>query len=107
MGANWNACSVGMAYKARWGYERAHATRPGRELVEFDQVISECRDARTALRKETQGKSLLLDADVEEGVRIVARPGAASEAYAKCMDWWAELEKRAVEEGRQKVNGSK
>lgn len=104
VGAHWNACSVGMAYKARWGYERA--TVKGKELVEFDQVISECRDARRMARKEQQGKDLRVDADVEEGVRIVARPGQASEAYAKCMDWWAELETRAVKEGAVKVNGN-
>lgn len=67
-------------------------------MVEFDEVIGECRDSRRVLRKEQQGKDLTVDADVEEGVRIVARPGPASEAYANCMDWWSDLEKRAVAE---------
>lgn len=84
-----------MAYKARWGYER---TLPGKELVEFDEVIAECRDARKELRKEQMGKDVSVDADVEEGIRIVARPGPASVAYANSMEWWSELEQRALME---------
>ena len=84
-----------MAYKARWGYER---TLPGKELAEFDEVIAECRDARKELRMQQLGKDISVDADVEEGIRIVARPGPASEAYANSMEWWSELEQRALRE---------
>jgi xylulokinase len=105
VGANWNACSVGMAYKARWGYER---TLKGREMIEFDDLIHQCRDTRREARKATEGKDRLLDADVDEGVRIMARPGPACEAYAKSMEWWTRLEDRALGESKNgpKVNGN-
>jgi xylulokinase len=107
VGANWNACSVGMAYKARWGYER---TMKGREMVQFDELIHDCREERRIARKKMEGKDLRVDADVDEGVRIMARPGKGSEAYAKSIDWWANLETRALKEGeadggKTKVNG--
>jgi len=95
VGAHWNACSVGMAYKARWGYER---TQKGKETIQFDELIHDCREERRLARKEHEGKDLRVDADVDEGVRIVARPGKGSEAYAKSIEWWAKLEKKALGE---------
>jgi len=104
VGANWNACSVGMAYKARWGYER---TKKGKEMIQFDELIHDCREERRIARKEHEGKDLRVDADVDEGVRIVARPGKGSEAYAKSIEWWAGLEKRALGESEAAVENGK
>lgn len=77
-------------------------------MIEFDDLIHQCRDTRREARKATEGKDRLLDADVDEGVRIMARPGPACEAYAKSMEWWTRLEDRALGESKNgpKVNGN-
>lgn len=95
VGAHWNACSVGAAYKARWGYER-HVAPEGSKVLPFDEVISRCREARRETRKGQDSKGGLGDNDVEEGVKIVAVPGEGAAAYAQCGEWWKSMEKRAL-----------
>lgn len=78
--ADWNACSVGVAYKARWGYERHVAAARGdaaRANISFDEFVAECHAADGG------------DADV-------AVPGEGSPAYAEAVEWWQALERRAV-----------
>ncbi|KAL7418554.1 hypothetical protein Q5752_007012 [Cryptotrichosporon argae] len=88
--AKWNACSVGAAYKARWGWERANVT--GKEWASFDEVIGACRAERQARRGDASGGV--------EGVRHVAVPGPASAAYEKALGWWRALEAKALAEGK-------
>jgi xylulokinase len=90
--ATWNDCSVGVAYKARWGWER-HAVR-GRENVPFDDLISEIKVRR---REEIGDKAVVQG--MQGGVHNVATPTAATGAYAKAASWWMELEARALREG--------
>lgn len=77
--ADWNACSVGVATKAAWGYAR------------------------------TQGSTLRFDAFVKKvgasGSQTVAAPGAGSSAYVESMPRWKELEKESLDDslGRQKA----
>jgi xylulokinase len=85
--ANWNACSVGMAYKARWGWER-HTT--GRKWASFDEVVQECRQRRARARGSASGE--------DEGIRVVATPGPGAAAYDKSVEWWQALEQRALRE---------
>jgi xylulokinase len=85
--ANWNACSVGMAYKARWGWER-HTT--GRKWALFDEVVQECRQRRARARGSASGE--------DEGIRVVATPGPGAAAYDKSVEWWQALEQRALRE---------
>jgi hypothetical protein len=80
--------------------------KEGREMVEFDELIHECREERRVARKKMEGKDLRVDADVDEGVRIMARPGHGSGAYAKCIEWWAALEQRALREGEDEGKGN-
>lgn len=95
--ADWNACSVGVAYKARWGWERVIAADGDeRKWVGFDTVIRECREARKKIRGD-EGKGLELE---EEGIRIIASPGPGSRAYERRVEWWRELERKALEEQR-------
>lgn len=88
--ANWNSCSVGVAYKARWGWERAQT---GREIG-FDELIRECREAR----REARGDGPLADDQDEEGIRVVASPGEGRGAYERSVSWWQTLEDRALTE---------
>ncbi|WRT70953.1 uncharacterized protein IL334_007952 [Kwoniella shivajii] len=88
--AHWNSCSVGVAYKARWGWERAvDKTRQG---ISFDQVIKECREARERLRGGDGGDMEL----EEEGIRVIASPGPGARAYERRVEWWRALEHRAL-----------
>ena len=89
--ANWNACSVGVAYKARWGWER-HVGEGKRKWVGFDEVVRECREARARERGQ-QGDGEVLE---EEGIRVVAQPGAGSGVYERSVEWWQALEERAL-----------
>jgi xylulokinase len=91
---HWNACSVGVAYKARWGWERLYA-EGGRKWVEFDTVVQECRERRAARRKAANGGGEGVDLE-EEGIRAVAVPTEASGAWEKSVEWWRVLEARAV-----------
>jgi xylulokinase len=89
--ANWNSCSVGVAYKARWGWERQRADR-ARRHIGFDDLVRECREARRKLRGEEQ-----TDEDLEEeGIRTVASPGEGRGAYERSVGWWQALEERAL-----------
>ncbi|WVF67792.1 hypothetical protein IAT40_002553 [Kwoniella sp. CBS 6097] len=87
--AMWNACSVGVAYKARWGYERSQ----GREIT-FDDLVAECRNNRAKLRGAEE-PSISLE---EEGIRVVAEPGEGARAYERRVDWWRALEHKALSE---------
>lgn len=91
---HWNACSVGVAYKARWGWERNNA-QGSRKWVEFDTFVQECRDRR-AMRRKEGGRNLEGAGMEEEGVRNVAVPGPGAEAWEKSVEWWRLLEARAV-----------
>lgn len=91
--ANWNSCSVGVAYKARWGWERLqHGGK--RNDVSFDELIGECREARKAARKHSEKEESL----EEEGIRVVASPGDGRGAYERSVGWWQALESRALTE---------
>lgn len=121
--AHWNACSVGAAYKARWGWERLSAPE-GQRIKSFDDVVNGCRAARRQAREHqpasakdeskringngngnghvngnghANGNGASEDGNVEEGVRLVALPteGPAA-AYAQCGEWWRQMEKRAL-----------
>lgn len=106
--ANWNACSVGAAYKARWGWER---TLPGRASVRFDQFVQACRDRRRMLRagrhEERGGQHNPAEDEVErlgdvaEGISIVAKPGKGSDVYDQAVDWWRQMEHRALADSRK------
>ena len=94
--AHWNSCSVGVAYKARWGWER-YTSKGKRKWIGFDEVIKECREAR-AMKRGEKGKEVR-EVDVEEeGIRVIAVPGSGSGAYERSVDWWRVLEDRAMEE---------
>ncbi|OCF78763.1 xylulokinase [Kwoniella mangroviensis CBS 8886] len=94
----WNSCSVGVAYKARWGWER---TRQGREWISFDQVIQECRDERRRIRGgEGEGQGQEVDL-AEEGIRVIATPGEGARAYERRVEWWRELEAKALEDQKE------
>ncbi|WWD22918.1 hypothetical protein CI109_107413 [Kwoniella shandongensis] len=94
--ADWNSCSVGVAYKARWGWEREQATGE-RKWISFDKVIEECREVRKQLRGSEGGEVVL----EEEGIRVIASPGPGARAYERRVEWWRALEQRALEEQRQ------
>lgn len=74
--ADWNACSVGVATKAAWGYAR------------------------------TQGCTLRFDAFVKKagtsGSHTVAAPGPGSQAYADSMPRWKQLEKESLDDSLAK-----
>jgi xylulokinase len=91
---HWNACSVGVAYKARWGWERHHA-QGQRKWVEFDTFVQECRERRAEKRRvgSSGGGGVELE---EEGIRAVAVPGEGAAAWEKSVEWWKLLEARAV-----------
>lgn len=97
--ASWNECSVGVAYKARWGWERHIAAQKGdkaRASISFDDLMAEIRRKRHA----SLGSDALTapGAPDEEGVHNVATPGAGSPAYANASEWWKVLEARALSE---------
>ena len=89
--AQWNSCSVGMAYKARWGWERSIGQGP-RRFVSFETVIEECRTSR-AKSRGSRGAGEDLE---EEGIRIVATPSDHSQVYENQVGRWRELEQRAL-----------
>lgn len=95
--AGWNACSVGVGYKARWGWERQVARLRGDETrasVGFDDLIAEVRRARrAALPAEALSAP---DAPDDEGVANVAVPGPGAGAYDAAVGWWQALEARAL-----------
>jgi len=90
--ATWNDCSVGVAYKARWGWERL--TVPGKENVPFDDLIKDIKK----LRREEIGDAAKAADGMEDGVHNVATPSAGAPAYEKAAQWWMELEARALKE---------
>ena len=92
--AKWNSCSVGVAYKAKWGWER-HIGQGARKQVDFDTVVAEARAARKEVRG-TMGNSVELE---EEGIAVVASPGPHASAYERSIHWWQALEARARGEG--------
>lgn len=95
--ANWNACSVGVAYKAKWGWERHIATSEQRKWIGFDQVVAECRERRR-VRRGDLGRTGDVRGLVEEGFQVVAEPDQGrAKAYENSLEWWAALEKRALE----------
>jgi xylulokinase len=108
--AHWNACSVGVAYKARWGYERYLAAKAAgeaqsgssdqasRQWIDFDTLVQECRDRRAALGKRLGRGNKMSDGTElqEEGIRNVAVPGPGKEAWEGRVGWWAQLEARAL-----------
>ena len=102
--ANWNACSVGVAYKAAWGYERWTHRGSEREWTGFDEFVQECREARAGKRpKESRemgptGKhgGERAGSIVEEGIMVVAAPGDGAGAYEKVLERWRALEQRAL-----------
>ena len=91
--ANWNACSVGVAYKARWGWER-QKDGGKRNDVEFDQLVRELREVRRKARGEEDSRVEL----EEEGISVVASPGPGRGAYERSVSWWQSLEDRALTE---------
>ncbi|KAL1406225.1 hypothetical protein Q8F55_007916 [Vanrija albida] len=95
--AGWNACSVGVGYKARWGWERHVAREAGDEArasVGFDELIAEIRRAR---RTDLPPAALAAaDAPDGEGVANVALPGPGAGAYDAAVAWWQGLEARAL-----------
>ncbi|WWC92582.1 uncharacterized protein L201_007541 [Kwoniella dendrophila CBS 6074] len=95
--AQWNSCSVGVAYKARWGYERHINNENDRKWISFDQVIQECRDNRKALRGE-EGQR---DDIEEEGIRVIATPGEGARAYERRVEWWMGLEHKALQDQKK------
>ncbi|TXT08657.1 hypothetical protein VHUM_02785 [Vanrija humicola] len=98
--AGWNACSVGVAYKARWGWEREVARQKGdhaRASIGFDELIAEIRRARrAALPADALAAA---DAPDDEGVANVALPGPGAGAYDDAVGWWQALEGRALAAG--------
>lgn len=91
--AHWNACSVGVAYKARWGWERHVAAAKGdekRAYINFDDFIAEC----TAHGREKLGEA----GAGAEHAGDVAVPGEGAAAYAAAVEWWTQLEHRALSE---------
>ncbi|ODN86550.1 xylulokinase [Cryptococcus wingfieldii CBS 7118] len=92
--AEWNSCSVGVAFKARWGWARANAQTEAGKWISFDQVIQECRAERRKLRGgEGEEKDL-----EEEGIRVVAQPGEGARAFERRIEWWKGLEQKALED---------
>ncbi|TYJ55824.1 hypothetical protein B9479_003476 [Cryptococcus floricola] len=105
--AEWNACSVGVAFKARWGWARAHAQTEEGRWISFDRVIQECRAERRKLRSaceasggggEKGGEKEGEEGLEEEGIRVVAQPGEGARAYERRIEWWKGLERRALED---------
>ncbi|ORY30996.1 putative xylulokinase [Naematelia encephala] len=90
--ADWNACSVGVAYKARWGWERHVAGRN----IGFDELVTECRQTRAARRGEVKTGTDIQ----EEGIKVVATPGPGSGAYERRVEWWRAMEERALRESK-------
>ncbi|CAO1617426.1 unnamed protein product [Jaminaea pallidilutea] len=77
-----NACSVGAAFKARWGWERA--TVKGREDVPFDVCMSEARS-----QKGGSGAGQ---------VTVLAQPDEQrSQAWRGFVGQWQKLEERALQ----------
>lgn len=75
--ADWNACSVGVATKAAWGFAR------------------------------TQGCALRFDAFVKQagqsaGSHTVAAPGGGADAYTQSMPRWKQLEKQSLDDSLAK-----
>ena len=89
--ANWNGCSVGVAYKARWGWER-HVAQGERKNIGFDDMVRECREIRREVRGDAGGQMEL----EEEGIRVIASPGPGAGAYERSVAWWQALEQRAI-----------
>jgi len=90
-GANWNSCSVGVAYKARWGFERQKDSGK-RNAIGFDDFVRECREARRRARGAAEEEIEL----EEEGISVVASPGEGRGAYERSVSWWQALEDRAL-----------
>lgn len=99
--ANSNACSVGVAYKAAWGWVRAQAAKQGdsnKANVPFDDFVAECH---ARLRKALPPAALSAPgAPDENGESTAATPTAGSEVYARAVPWWQALEARALAESR-------
>lgn len=77
--ADWNACSVGVATKAAWGYARAQGSK-----ISFDEFVKKARGA-----SEGQHGS---------NSHTVARPGEGAKAYVDAIPRWKKLEKESLED---------
>lgn len=93
--AQTNACSVGVAYKAAWGWVRA--VDKTRANVPFDDFVAAAlARQRAALPEEAWSAP---GAPGEDGESTAALPGPAAAAYKRAIPWWQELEARAAKEG--------
>ncbi|MCO5565938.1 hypothetical protein L7F22_019613 [Adiantum nelumboides] len=108
--AHFNACSVAAAYKAAWSYSRHSANSDSKaKWEEFDDFVKRAAQNRKSQREQSSTTNSLSDqsdfnADeiVEEGIAIVARPDAQrTQAYRDSVDWWAELEMKALQQSRK------
>ncbi|CAK9782741.1 putative xylulokinase [Cutaneotrichosporon oleaginosum] len=96
-----NACSVGVAYKAAWGWVRS--VDKTRAHVPFDDFVAAAHArARATLPAEA---ATAPGAPGDNGKYDAALPTAAAAAYKHALPWWRELEKRAVMEGKEGKRG--
>ncbi|BEJ12925.1 hypothetical protein CspHIS471_0300990 [Cutaneotrichosporon sp. HIS471] len=96
-----NACSVGVAYKAAWGWARA--SDKTRANVPFDDFVAAAHARkRSTLPVEAAGAP---GAPGENGKYDAALPGPAAAAYKRAFPWWRELEARAIREGQAGEKG--
>lgn len=101
--ANSNACSVGVAYKAAWGWTRAQANGAAEANVKFDDFVAAAyARVRASLPAEAASAKGAPDQDGESNA---ANPTAGAEAYARAVPWWQALEACALKEGREGING--
>jgi xylulokinase len=91
-----NACSVGVAYKAAWGWVRA--TDKSRANVPFDDFVAAAHArSRATLPAEA---ATACHAPSENGKYDAALPGPGAAAYKRALPWWRELEARSIKEGK-------
>lgn len=94
-----NACSVGVAYKAAWGWTRTQSEKD--KNVKFDDFVAQARKRiRARLPEEILNAEGAPD---EHGEKVVAVPTDAAEAYSRAIPWWQALEARALKEGKEGV----
>ncbi|PWN38449.1 actin-like ATPase domain-containing protein [Meira miltonrushii] len=109
--AHFNACSVAAAYKAAWSFSRHSASSSKQKWEEYDDFVKQAAESRKAKREQGSTTNTLSDqsnfkADeiVEEGIAIVARPdGQRTQAYRDSVEWWAELETKALQQSRKEA----
>ncbi|GMK57827.1 hypothetical protein CspeluHIS016_0406610 [Cutaneotrichosporon spelunceum] len=96
-----NACSVGVAYKAAWGWARASDKTQAN--VPFDDFVAAAHARERATLPA--GAARAAGAPGENGKYDAALPGPASSAYRRAIPWWRELEARAIREGKEGKKG--